>query len=160
MDKSGVIGEISENLGGVVKQVVNQTIKTPLDLTKTAAGQVTGTDSPGLPSDLGQMEKAAGRPSTAVGSMQQKKPPMPQLSEEKKLEEKRKIEELRKQLHSMYYQGLTDPKKTPEEKVTEKLEREKQEEEKKLFDDNSKKPQPLPATVKQGTGEKLVGVSG
>ncbi len=69
------------------------------------------------------------------------------------------IETLRKQLHSDYYQSLTKPKQQ-EERVSEKLEREDQEKQMEDLEKEEKKPQALPVTVKQGTGETMVGVSG
>lgn len=82
------------------------------------------------------------------------------VTDQKTPEELAKIEALRQQLHGQYYQDLTNPQKAPEENVTEKLERE--DEEKKMADleTDKEKPPPLPATVKQGTGEAVVGVSG
>lgn len=74
-------------------------------------------------------------------------------------EELAKIEALRQQLHGDYYQSLTAPQKQAEESVTEKLDREKQEEEIELWEKDKKKPDPL-ANVKQGTGENVIGVSG
>ncbi|EKD86337.1 MAG: hypothetical protein ACD_37C00350G0001 [uncultured bacterium] len=74
-------------------------------------------------------------------------------------EELAKIEALRQQLHGDYYQSLITPKDQEEETVTEKLDREKQEEEIELWEKDKKKPDPL-ANVKQGTGESVVGVSG
>lgn len=70
------------------------------------------------------------------------------------------IEGLRRELHADYYRTLTSGTKKQEESVTEKLEREDQEEQMKSIEDDKKKPQALPQTVKQGTGEKMVGVSG
>ena len=161
MDKSGIIGEVSETLGGVVKQTVKQVVKTPVDLTKTATAQISGnTPSGDVASELSQIEKSAGQ----VSDQKQTKPQNPVLSNSNlannQMEDKAKIEKLRQQLHGMYYQNLTNRQKPPDEHAAEKVEREKREEEMKLAEDNSKKPQELPQTVKQGTGEKLVGVSG
>lgn len=70
-----------------------------------------------------------------------------------------KIESLRRTLHADYYKTLTQ-RPQRQESVTEKIEREDQEDRMKLFAEEKKKPAPLPATVKQGTGENVVGVSG
>lgn len=75
-------------------------------------------------------------------------------------EEIAKIETLRRQLHGDYYQSLINPQKPPEENVTEKLEREDEEKKMSELEVQKKKPPPLPATVKRGTGEILPGVSG
>ena len=74
-------------------------------------------------------------------------------------EEVAQMATLRKQLHSDYYQTLTKPKQQ-EERASDKMEREDQEEKMADLEEEKKKPAPLPATVKQGTGESVVGVSG
>jgi hypothetical protein len=74
-------------------------------------------------------------------------------------EEVAKIASLHKQLHADYYRTLTAPK-TPEEHVSDKLEREDQEQQMEELEEEKKKPRALPVTVKQGTGENVVGVSG
>ncbi len=74
-------------------------------------------------------------------------------------EEMVEIEALRKQLHADYYRTLTTPK-PQEERVSEKLEREDQEKQMEDLEKEEKKPNTLPVTVKQGTGESMVGVSG
>jgi len=74
-------------------------------------------------------------------------------------EEMVEIEALRKQLHADYYRTLTTPK-PQEERVSEKLEREDQEKQMEDLEKEEKKPNALPVTVKQGTGETMVGVSG
>jgi len=66
---------------------------------------------------------------------------------------------LRKQLHADYYQSLTQPKQQ-EERAADKMDREEKEEKMADLEEEKKKPAPLPATVKQGTGESVVGVSG
>jgi len=75
-------------------------------------------------------------------------------------EEKAKLETLRMQLHGKYYQDLINRPKPKEEPVTEKLEREDQEAKFEDLEKQKKKPAPLPSTMKQGTGESVVGVSG
>lgn len=74
-------------------------------------------------------------------------------------EEIAKIEALRKTLHADYYRRLTQRPRR-EETVVEKIEREDNEDRMKLLEKDKKKPAPLPATVKQGTGESVVGVAG
>ncbi len=74
-------------------------------------------------------------------------------------EEVAKMESLRRQLHADYYASLTRPV-PPEEHVTEKLEREEQEEQMAALEEDKEKPQDLPQGVKQGTGEMVPGVSG
>lgn len=81
-------------------------------------------------------------------------------NEGKTPEEIAKIEALRKQLHSDYYQNTFNRPKPKEESVTEKIEREEQVKQFEDLEKEKKKPAPLPATVKQGTGESVVGISG
>jgi len=72
-----------------------------------------------------------------------------------------KMNALRQRLHSVkYYQPLVNRPKPQEEPVADKLEREEQEAKFDELEKQKKKPAPLPATVKQGTGESVVGVSG
>jgi hypothetical protein len=80
-------------------------------------------------------------------------------NEGKKPEEIAKMQSLRNTLHQEYYQNLTNPQKPKEESITEKLENEKQLEQLEEVEKEKKKPDPL-ATVKKGTGETMVGVSG
>lgn len=75
-------------------------------------------------------------------------------------EEIAKLQALKNQLHQEYYQDLVNRPKPKEEPVAEKLEREEQEEKMSEIEEQKKKPAPLPATVKRGTGENVVGVSG
>lgn len=75
-------------------------------------------------------------------------------------EEIAKLQSLRQQLHSSgYYQPLINPPKQKEVSVAEKLDREKQEERWEEAQKQKEKPSPL-ATIKTGTGEKMVGASG
>ncbi len=68
---------------------------------------------------------------------------------------------MRNTLHQEYYQTLTNPAKPAEENVTEKLEREEQEKQLADLKVQNKKPAPLVnPTMKQGTAESVVGVSG
>lgn len=75
-------------------------------------------------------------------------------------EELAKLAALRNQLHAKYYQELTTPKQR-EVSVTEKLEREEQIERMDAFEKDKKKPTAaINPTMKQGTAESVVGVSG
>ena len=75
-------------------------------------------------------------------------------------EEVAQMQSLRNQLHADYYQNLVNRPKAEPEHVTEKLEREEQQAQFEEIEKDKKKPQALPQTVKQGTGESVVGVSG
>ncbi|GEM_PF-2202192 len=134
------------------------------------ATQIDPSQKPPAPTQKQTIKTALGIPESAAAP--QESPPtakqtitgamgIPEaVTDQKTPEELAKIEALRQQLHGQYYQDLTNPQKAPEENVTEKLERE--DEEKKMADleTDKEKPPPLPATVKQGTGENVVGVSG
>ncbi len=124
-----------------------QRAATPTETIKTAMGiPQASLENNSAPSATTTVKNALGIPE--IGSNQ------------KTPEELAKIEALRQQLHGQYYQDLTNPQKAPEENVTEKLEREDQEKKMADLETDKEKPPPLPATVKQGTGENVVGVSG
>ncbi len=172
-----MIGEILERGQSSVKKAGKQTVS---DFVQTTKGQITGLSSG---SDQGTNEQA-NSVQTAQQQMTDKdrveflrnlygksdnssktksqgsNPPQKSPNVGKTPEELAKIEALRKQLHGDYYQSLTNPAKPQEETVTEKLEREDEKEKMELWEKDKKKPPPLPATVKQGTGESVVGVSG
>jgi len=105
-------------------------------------------------SDQKSSQKGAGDVKQALG-IPQKDP-----NEGKTPEEIAKMESLRKQLHSDYYQDLVNRPKSIDEPVVEKLEREEQEEKMAELEESKKKPSELPRTVRKGTGENVVGVSG
>jgi hypothetical protein len=152
MDKSGIIGEISESLGSVVKQTVKQVAKTPVDLTKTAAQQIKG--------DIGAAETlnssaGSGNNQSSAGDTQTGDKKL-----DREIKDKEALAKVRSQLHSIYYQNLVDPKKPQEESVTEKLEKEDKATRQQDLQTQANKPPPLPQNVKQGTGEKVVGISG
>ncbi len=75
-------------------------------------------------------------------------------------EELAKIEALRKKLHSDYYQNLINAAKSKDEPVAEKLEREEQQEKFEEIQKQKEKPAFINPTIKQGTAESVVGVSG
>ena len=119
----------------------------PSETIKTAMGIPQSPEQKSPPPDQNPV-------ATALGVIQ--KDP----NEGKTPEEIAKIEALRQQLHKDYYESLTRSRKPDEEHVTEKLEREDEEEKMSELEVQKKKPPPLPATVKRGTGETVVGVSG
>lgn len=122
-------------------------VPTPKETIKTALGIPDSKPAGGrVPTTKETIKNAMGIPDFPVN---QKTP-----------EEQAKIEALRSQLHGQYYQDLTNRKKPEEEHVTEKLEREGQEEKMTELEIEKKKPPKLPVNVKQGTGENVVGVSG
>lgn len=152
MDKSGIFGEVSEALGGVVKQATKQVVKTPVDLTKTAVSQVKG--DVGVPESLGSNQQQSGQ--------NVQKPSDVKIGDKKldqEMKDQQDLAKARNELHSLYYQKLTNPVKQ-EERAVEKLEREEKEKKFEDLQERSRKPQGLPQNVKQGTGEKVVGISG
>ena len=116
-----------------------ETIKTALGIPEISAEKVPG-----------QVPQSAIKIALGVTGSTNKKTP----------EELAKIEALRKQLHGQYYQELVNPQKPPEENVTEKLEREDQQQKMAELETNKEKPPPINPTMKQGTAESVVGVSG
>lgn len=105
-------------------------------------------------SDQKKTQNGAGDVKQALG-IPQKDP-----NEGKTPEEIAKMEALRKQLHSDYYQDLLNKTKPRSEGVAEKMEREEEEEKMAELEEAKKKPSELPQTVRKGTGESVVGVSG
>jgi len=105
-------------------------------------------------SDQHKTQKGTGDVKQALG-IAQKDP-----NEGKTPEEIAKMEALRKQLHSDYYQNLVNRPKAQDEPIAEKLEREEQEEKMEELAEVKKKPRELPQTVRKGTGESVVGMSG
>lgn len=157
MDTNSVFGEILERGQSAVVKNVKGAVSS---FAKSAVGQISGSQS-----DQGTSEQAAAQKKMSDDEAKKFLQGLygsPDKSQDQKEnpEEKAKLEALRKQLHSDYYQNLINPKKTQEEPVVEKLEREKEEDRWKLEQKKAEKPPPLPATVKQGTGENVVGVSG
>jgi hypothetical protein len=110
--------------------------------------------SSGSKTDKSDPKKGSGSVAQAVG-VPQKDP-----NEGKTPEEAAKLQALRIQLHQNYYQNLVNRPKSKDEPVTEKLEREEREAKMAEFQTQKEKPPPINPTVKQGTGENVVGASG
>lgn len=102
--------------------------------------------------DPGKSQKGTGDVSQALG-IPQKDP-----YEGKTPEEIAQIKALENRLHSEYYQNLVNRPKPKEEPVSEKLEREEEEQKMaELEQDNKKLKGPInPQMVKQGTGERIL----
>jgi hypothetical protein len=153
-----------------------QSVKTALGITKSDTQKVPDTSETiknalGLPTseekghDSSQTLRTAlgltsEKPEAAQAPAQTIKTAMGISPSQKSPEDEAKIAALEKELHAAYYRELTEPSRQPEETVQEKLEREEQEAKFEEFEKEKKKPSKLPATVKQGTGENVVGVSG
>lgn len=167
MDINSGFGEVLERGQTTVKKAAKQTVS---DFAQAVKGQITGNQN-----DQGTNEQANAAQNQQkmsdeeakkflgdlYGKSDQSSNSNQKIPPGKTPEEIAKIEILRKQLHGRYYDELINPKKPePEEAVVEKIEREDQEEKMELWEKDKKKPPPLPATVKQGTGESVVGVSG
>lgn len=150
MDKSGIIGEISENLSGVVKQSARQIAKTPVDLTKTGVAQVKGDSI--VPEALGDASSSNSQSQASATD-----PTLAAKNVEQGIKDKQDLVRARQDLHAIYYQKLVNPQKGEEETVTEKLEREDKMKEQEDLQTQAEKPPALPQNVKQGTGEKMPG---
>lgn len=149
MDKFGIIGEISENLTGVVKQSARQVAKTPVDLTKTGVAQIKGDSI--IPEALG--DSAGSNTQNLAAAVLTK----PVSGAEQEIKDKQELVKARQDLHALYYQDLINPKKKEEERATERLEREDKTKEQEDLQTQAEKPPALPQNVKQGTGEKMPG---
>lgn len=147
MDKSGIIGEISENLGGVVKQAAKQVAKAPTDLTKKAAQQVTGREDSDSPDSKGSQTHG-------IRSIINIKPRSPEEIAAQKAKDEVDLSQARQRLHSVYSGGLSTPS-VPKESVSQRIEREDQAKKQEEMQTQAHKPPPLPPNVKQGTGEKI-----
>lgn len=186
-DTNSFSGEIMESGQAVVKNVANSAVKGTQGFVKTTSSQITGSVSSDIGSNeanqaaqnqmsddqakqflkdlYGKTDKSSVKSGSLPGQANQNplikavgmKPKNPYAN--KTPEEIAKLVALRNQLHSGYFQKLTAKPKN-EETVSEKLEREDQQEKMKIFEQEKKKPSVLPATVKVGTGEKMIGVSG
>lgn len=187
MDNSGTLGEILETGKSNVIKSAKQGVQ---NFAKTAVGQVSGSQPTQGTNEQANSAQTAQQQMTdkdrveflrnlygksdnssktkSQGSNPPQKSPISQVlgvpqndpNLGKTPEELAKIESLRRQLHGDYYQKLVNPQKPQEERVVEKLEREEEKEQFEELEKQKKKPSSLPATVKQGTGESVVGVSG
>lgn len=133
MNKGGIFGEVLEQVGSLAKQTTKQVVKTPLEIVKGTAEQV------GV------------KPQTAA-------PTETNLKGLKVKEEEEKAKNLA--ITRQNLAQMMESKKTAEVRPAERVEMKKQQEQQELEMKKIKQPQPLPITAKQGTKEKLVGVSG
>lgn len=133
MNKGGILGEVLEQAGSLVKQTGKQVVKTPLEVGKGVAEQV------GVKPQAG--------PSREVD-----------LNKLKTEEEEKRAKNLaitRQRLAEM----MTPPKQ-PEPRPAERVEIKKQEEVQKIQKREAQKPPPLPIQKGKGTKERLPGISG
>ena len=162
-DRGGLIGEILEEGGSIVKQTAKTVVKTPVHIISTAGSQISGTagiTNQPTSEDLSvvnqpqQKTKQFSKPQTLAQSIIG-------TGQEKTSEEQQEIEKLRRELHSQYYQTLTQPKKQDERPV-EKLEREEGEkmQELQIKQKEEQKKEPISVTRAKGKAEKFRGVSG
>lgn len=186
-DVNSFSGEILESGQTTVKNVASSAVKGTQNFAKSTTSQITGSTPNDTGSNeanqvkqqqmsddqakqflkdlYGNSDKTSGK-SVALPAQNNQNPLAKAIGMKPKdpnagktPEEIAKMIALRRQLHGGYYQKLTSRPKQ-EESVAEKIEREDQQEKMKLFEQEKKKPSPLPATIKTGTGEKMVGVSG
>lgn len=175
MKKGGILGEVLEQGGTLLKQTGKALIKTPADLTKTAGSQInpvpdnTQGESTQQKSDdqkakqdkdfvkelygLGEQPKKETEHEKSIKKLAEKNP-------QKSQEDIQKLAQLRQELHkTTYYQPLVNPQKKEEERPAEKIENEKKKERWELQEKEAKKPPPLAVKRAQNI-EKFRGASG
>lgn len=163
MDQSGIIGEVLEQGGQVIKATAKQVAGVPKSAAQTAVSQI----APGLSSDSEESsdnQKQAQKPQATqqAGSVSNSIKNQINPASQKSPEDQAKIEKIRQELHSNYYQNLINPPKAKEEPVAEKLEAEdKQEEQKKIFEEQKKQESDAAIRATQSrTTETLKGIGG
>ncbi len=180
MDKSGVLGDIGGQLGGLGKQIGSSVVKTPVDLTKTVKKQV-GLVPERTNEDLSSSTSA--KPSVdknneeIVKSLYAKSDANPQkqpvsgqsnsVEQPKTQEEAQEMQKVRQQLNEQhkttYYDPTFNPQKQEEERPAEKVEREENEKKMDLMEENKKKQEDedsLAAVRARNRVEKNPGSSG
>jgi len=185
----GMIGEVLEQGGSVVKQTAKQVANTLTDLTKVAVGQVgvvapTGTNESAsgnaqaqqnTQSDAAPSEKTAEETKEFVKKMYapsdnadkkkaegaEKMQKLATDNPDKTPEELQKIEQLLQSLHQQtYYDPTFNRPQQEEERPAEKVEREKMEDLQKEQQDLAKKPDDTAIKQAQTRVETAKGVSG
>lgn len=168
-DTGGILGEVLEQGGSLVKQTVKQVAKAPGDLAKAGGKQVKGTPlRQGSAGQVGEVQSDIDEKAKTKEFVKELYKPLDKSelgkkdSVQKPAEEteEQKLARLRQELHRDYYQKLVNPPKHPEEKAAEKVEREKNEERWELQEKEKKKPQPLAAQRAAQRTEKFPGASG
>lgn len=164
MDKSGIVGEMFEQLGQAAKQVGKSVANTPANLAKTAVSQVANTKDPGSTEVLAP-DKAKNLTVSTLGASEgstvseNTKPQSDPVAEQKQLAETReKLKAFQEQHNTTYYNQTFNKPVALEERPTEKIEREKIQELREL----QKKKEKLPEAVQQivGKSERRPGASG
>ncbi len=172
--KLGMIGEILEQGGSLVKQTGKQLAQTPGNLAQGAAAQIGVKPTPSqTPSPTEQTQANIKVTQEFVKDLygatdsQDKNvqaPKQPQANDQKSLEDQKKMIELRQQLHKeKYYDPTFNRPQLEEERVAEKNEREEQEKKMEALEEQKKeeKDKEIPLAVQQANKtEKNRGVSG
>lgn len=161
MDKPGILDEVFEQGGQIIKKTAKQIASAPTSGVKTAASQVVpgltpATDEETSPDKQKQQNQQKTPPKPTSNLSQQLKPDPVKAQEEQAV-----LAKVRQELHAKYYQSLVNRPKPKEERPAEKVEREEKEEKQMEFvKTEEKKKKELPVNVRQGTGEKLTGIGG
>ena len=173
MDTNNLFGEVLEQGASAVKQTVKATSQAVSDTAKATVSQITGSTASGQ-SDAQAPQDAPATNEEVVESLyktpkaQTQSPQAQVLSQlnpasknpsDKSPEELANLELVRKELHGEYYQTLVNPQKPEEERATEKVEREEQEEMVDLQKKEMEKPPDLVQRAAQRV-EKFPGASG
>lgn len=169
-DNNSVFGEVLESAGTVAKQTGKVATNAVSDFATGAASQlgVPVADNSSVPAgDVNTEDVVKGLYEKSQPQNSQTKPAqsLPTSGKNpsdlgKTPEELANLEVIRKELHAAYYQSLTNPPKPEEESVTEKIEREKQEEMVDLQQKKMEKPPELTIQRQAQRVEKFPGASG
>lgn len=182
MNDDSILGNTLGQLGQTVKQTTKQVIKIPKDIVEGIPEQVSLKKEPSPQDNKAMQSSKSSDESTrevvkglyAKSDNIQKKtsdednavlkgqPEFKKMIAGKSPEEQKKLLQLHQQLHKQtYYDPTFNPPKRQEERPAEKLE--KEEEQKKQMEAlefEEKKKKELSPSVKQGTHEKVPGISG
>lgn len=167
MDKPGILDEVFEQGGQVVKKTAKQIAGAPKSAVKTAVSQV----APSLTQTNQPQEAVEDSPDLKKQGQNQQKPqqkPTSNLSQQlkpdpaKAAEEQATLSKVRQELHANYYRNLVNRPKPKDERAAEKVEKEEKEEEQVEFakEQKKKKEDLALANVRRGTAETLKGIGG
>lgn len=178
MDKSGILGDIGGQLGGLSKQIGSSIVKTPVDLTKTAKKQAgltpekkdespTSQNAKPVASDKETQEivKSFYAKSDKDQTNKSNQSVSQQIGEQPKTQaEAQDLAKVRQQLQQQhkttYYDPTFNPQKPKEEHPVEKIEREEKEKEFEFQKKEKKKPKPLAVRRAAQKTERYPGASG
>lgn len=168
MNDDSILGNTLGQLGSVIKKTGQQIVKIPGDVVEEVGDQVGVRGEGSMSSDKTTQEfvkdlYAKSDSNKNVSSADSKKDEQSEFQKmivNKTPEEQKKLIELRQQLHSQYYQQLTNRPKPQEARPAEKVEKEKKEDLQELQQKEAKKPPSLALQRARERIEKYPGASG